>query len=72
MFDSRAEPDIIGHSYEYLSRSPAGSVSSVGEFYTTAPGIILFLNKAKPDDRKGKLFLLKKLSIVDCGNTRNE
>ena len=36
-------------------------------FYnTTAPGIILFLNKAKPDDRKGKLFLLKKLSIVDC------
>src|SRR3989440_4210095 len=27
-------------------------------YNTTAPGIILFLNKAKPKERKGKLFLL--------------
>ena len=34
VFDSRAEPDIIGRSYEYLIRSSEGSVSSAGEFYT--------------------------------------
>jgi type I restriction enzyme M protein len=41
-------------------------------FYnTTAPGIILFLNKAKPDDRKGKLFLLNASREFAKGDPKN-
>jgi len=41
-------------------------------FYnTTAPGIILFLNKAKPDDRKGKLFLLNANREFAKGDPKN-
>ena len=41
-------------------------------FYnTTAPGIILFLNKAKPDDRKGKLFLLNASRDFAKGDPKN-
>jgi type I restriction enzyme M protein len=41
-------------------------------FYnTTAPGIILFLNKAKPRDRKGKLFLLNASREFTKGDPKN-
>ncbi len=41
-------------------------------FYnTTAPGIILFLNKAKPKDRKGKLFLLNASREFTKGDPKN-
>ena len=41
-------------------------------FYnTTAPGIILFLNKAKPDERKGKLFLLNASREFAKGDPKN-
>jgi type I restriction enzyme M protein len=41
-------------------------------FYnTTAPGIILFLNKTKPDDRKGKLFLLNASREFAKGDPKN-
>ena len=41
-------------------------------FYnSTAPGIILFLNKAKPDDRKGKLFLLNASREFAKGDPKN-
>jgi type I restriction enzyme M protein len=41
-------------------------------FYnTTAPGIILFLNKTKPDDRKGKLFLLNASREFVKGDPKN-
>ena len=41
-------------------------------FYnTTAPGIILFLNKAKPKDRKDKLFLLNASREFAKGDPKN-
>ena len=41
-------------------------------FYnTTAPGIILFLNKAKPRDRKGKLFLINATRDFSKGDPKN-
>ena len=41
-------------------------------FYnTTAPGIILFLNKAKPKERKGKLFLLNASRDFAKGDPKN-
>lgn len=41
-------------------------------FYnTTAPGIILFLNKAKPKERKGKLFLLNASLEFVKGDPKN-
>ena len=41
-------------------------------FYnTTAPGIILFLNNAKPNDRKGKLFLLNASREFAKGDPKN-
>ena len=41
-------------------------------FYnTTAPGIILFLNKAKPKDRQGKLFLLNASREFAKGDPKN-
>lgn len=41
-------------------------------FYnTTAPGIILFLNMAKPKDRKGKLFLLNASRDFTKGDPKN-
>ena len=41
-------------------------------FYnTTAPGIILFLNKAKPDERKGKLFLVNASREFAKGDPKN-
>ena len=38
---------------------------------TTAPGIILFLNKAKPKERKGKLFLLNAATEFAKGDPKN-
>ena len=41
-------------------------------FYnTTAPGIILFLNNAKPEERKGKLFLLNASREFAKGDPKN-
>ena len=41
-------------------------------FYnTSAPGIVLFLNKAKPEDRKGKLFLLNAAREFAKGDPKN-
>ena len=41
-------------------------------FYnTTAPGIIIFLNRAKPADRKGKLFLLNASNEFEKGDPKN-
>jgi type I restriction enzyme M protein len=41
-------------------------------FYnTTAPGILLFLNKRKPKDRQGKLFLLNASQEFAKGDPKN-
>ncbi|MCB1132160.1 MAG: N-6 DNA methylase, partial [Verrucomicrobiae bacterium] len=41
-------------------------------FYnTTAPGIILFLNKAKPKERKGKVFLVNASQVFEKGDPKN-
>src|SRR5688572_5762739 len=41
-------------------------------FYnTTAPGILLFLNRSKPKDRKGKLFLVNASQVVQKGDPKN-
>ncbi|MCK4502813.1 MAG: N-6 DNA methylase, partial [Desulfuromonadales bacterium] len=41
-------------------------------FYnTSAPGIVLFLNKAKPKERQGKIFLVNASQIFEKGNPKN-
>lgn len=41
-------------------------------FYnTSAPGILLFLNKAKPKDHKEKLFLINASQVVEKGDPKN-
>lgn len=41
-------------------------------FYnTTAPGIVLFLNKAKPTERKGKVFLVNASQVFEKGDPKN-
>jgi type I restriction enzyme M protein len=41
-------------------------------FYnTTAPGIVLFLNKAKPEDRRGKVFLVNASQVFAKGDPKN-
>jgi type I restriction enzyme M protein len=41
-------------------------------FYnTTAPGIVLFLNKAKPEERKGKVFLVNASQVFEKGDPKN-
>ena len=41
-------------------------------FYnTSAPGIILFLNRAKPDERKDKLFLINASLVYAKGDPKN-
>jgi type I restriction enzyme M protein len=41
-------------------------------FYnTSAPGILLFLNKNKPEDRQGKLFLVNASQVVEKGDPKN-
>ena len=41
-------------------------------FYnTTAPGIVLFLNKAKPKARQGKIFLVNASRIFEKGDPKN-
>jgi type I restriction enzyme M protein len=41
-------------------------------FYnTSAPGILLFLNKSKPKDRCGKLFLVNASQVVEKGDPKN-
>jgi type I restriction enzyme M protein len=41
-------------------------------FYnTSAPGILLFLSKSKPKDRRGKLFLVNASQVVEKGDPKN-
>ena len=41
-------------------------------FYnTTAPGIVLFLNKTKPKDRQGKVFLVNASQVFEKGDPKN-
>jgi type I restriction enzyme M protein len=41
-------------------------------FYnTSAPGILLFLNRAKAKDRRGKLFLVNASQVVEKGDPKN-
>jgi type I restriction enzyme M protein len=41
-------------------------------FYnTSAPGILLFLNKNKPKERQGKLFLVNASQVVEKGDPKN-
>ena len=41
-------------------------------FYnTTAPGIVLFLNKAKPKARRGKVFLVNASQVYEKGDPKN-
>jgi type I restriction enzyme M protein len=41
-------------------------------FYnTSAPGIVLFLNKNKPTERRGKLFLVNASQVVEKGDPKN-
>src|SRR5262249_11268454 len=38
---------------------------------TSAPGIVLFLNRDKPKDRKGGLFLVNASQVVEKGDPKN-
>ncbi len=38
---------------------------------TTAPGIVLFLNKAKPKERQGKVFLVNASQVFEKGDPKN-
>ena len=41
-------------------------------FYnTTAPGIVLFLNRAKPKTRQGKVFLVNASQVFEKGDPKN-
>lgn len=41
-------------------------------FYnTTAPGIVLFLNRAKPKERQGKVFLVNASQVFEKGDPKN-
>jgi type I restriction enzyme M protein len=41
-------------------------------FYnTTAPGIVLFLNRAKPEERQGKVFLVNASKVFEKGDPKN-
>jgi type I restriction enzyme M protein len=41
-------------------------------FYnTTAPGIVLFLNRAKPETRQGKVFLVNASQVFETGDPKN-
>src|SRR6185436_12863518 len=41
-------------------------------FYnTSAPGILLFLNRSKPTRRQGKLFLVNASQVVEKGDPKN-
>jgi len=41
-------------------------------FYnTTAPGIVMFLNKAKPNERKNKVFLVNASHVFEKGDPKN-
>lgn len=41
-------------------------------FYNTSiPGVVLFLNKAKPKDRRGKVFLVNASQIFEKGDPKN-
>ncbi len=41
-------------------------------FYnTSAPGIVLFLNKAKPKERQGKVFLVNASKVFEKGDPKN-
>jgi type I restriction enzyme M protein len=41
-------------------------------FYnTSAPGILLFLNRVKPQDRKNNLFLINASQVVEKGDPKN-
>jgi len=41
-------------------------------FYnTTAPGVVLFLNKAKPKEQKGKVFLVNASQVFEKGDPKN-
>src|SRR5205809_7898813 len=41
-------------------------------FYnTSAPGILLFLSRNKPEDRRGKLFLVNASQVVEKGDPKN-
>lgn len=40
-------------------------------YNTTAPGIVLFLNRAKPKNRKGKVFLVNANQVFEKGGPKN-
>jgi type I restriction enzyme M protein len=41
-------------------------------FYnTTAPGVVIFLNKAKPKDRQGKVLLVNASQVFEKGDPKN-
>ena len=41
-------------------------------FYnTTAPGVVIFLNRAKPKDRQGKIFLVNASQVFEKGDPKN-
>ena len=40
-------------------------------YNTTAPGIVLFLNKAKPKERKGKVLLVNASQVFEKGDPKN-
>lgn len=58
----------------FVDRDSIESVLYLPEnlFYnTTAPGIVLFLNRAKPKARKGKIFLVNASRLFEKGDPKN-
>jgi hypothetical protein len=67
---TRKRPSASGSSTTTSSR--ASSTCPENLFYnTTAPGIVLFLNKAKPKERKGKVFLVNASQVFEKGDPKN-
>ena len=67
-------PEPSGASQTAREGSPEGERGGANQnlFYnTTAPGIVLFLNKAKPKARQGKVFLVNASQIFEKGDPKN-
>lgn len=67
-------PEPSGASQTARKGSPQGERGGANQnlFYnTTAPGIVLFLNRSKPKQRKGKIFLVNASQVFEKGDPKN-
>jgi type I restriction enzyme M protein len=67
-------PEPSGARQTARQDSPKGERGGANQnlFYnSTAPGIVLFLNRSKPKKRKGKIFLVNASQVFEKGDPKN-